>query len=512
MIDLPERSYLIIDNKLGFDKNQINNYVEEIQICNLKIFIGKKLEYFHYVNGENHYIFLGDFYDPYNTKYNNYEVTYNIFSKSDSFEVILNNLYSIFGKWIVIEISNNRFRCMGDANATKSIKYYTNGLVVSDIASIVAKICKCKSVADMTNDSDYKIFYENKYKLTNWWCGDATFFENVLSLLPNNILNYKNENICTVGHKIISMDKSEFDYNSKEFIEYCYSKSKELLIGFYESLSNRCKFGLTVTAGKDSRIAFAACNEVCDENSVQYFIIDHHNSDNCDEISISKELCKKLNCKLNVYEAYQDTKIINLINEYFPEVNKVYSEYNYQANINDSETIVYGLIPEIITGYYDNRIVRLNAKSLCDIARCAGSKYAEIKYNEWINDVKKCELPYGYTYLDLFYWEHRGGRWGAQTVNVCDLFQNSLWGFNCREFYDIWMKTPKKIRKWPKRRNLDTLASRFGEIYGKVEYLQPKGISRLIEEIETNPVLCLIFRQLNYKCIAIKNKKKTNYN
>ena len=63
--------------------------------------------------------------------------------------------------------------------------------------------------------------------------------------------------------------------------------------------------------------------------------------------------------------------------------------------------------------YYWYRLSRIDGKGLADIARCPGSKFAEMEYDNWIQHIDEETIKKGYKVMDLFYWEHRGGRWGG---------------------------------------------------------------------------------------------------
>lgn len=498
----PERSYLIIDNNLANENINFSNEYIKLQEKSFTLVIGSLLPHKLYRGINKSYLFIGDFFDPVNPKASNDEVIYSLYKESNNIDEIMERTYSIFGKWIIFELGDNKINCMGDPHTTKSVKFHTEYIAISDIATIISKVVGSISALDLKNDSEHKKFLFNEYKLTNWWCGNATLYTNIMSLLPNQMLEikFKNNGFISFNLRRVLHTRERENINDKFYNEHCYIRTQILLDGFFKSLSNRKKFGLTVTGGKDSRILFSACNS-SNQNKAQYFIIkdsgmDEYNQD----LIISKKICESLNCHLDIFETINDKELACKIKSYFPEIPDVYTEYNYAENLKDTETVVYGLIPETISGYYYNRLLKVNSRGLADLARHSTSLFAIKKYDEWLSGIDEAKLPQGYTILDLFYWEHRGGRWGAQTVNVCDLFQDSLWGFNCREFYDMWLKTNIKDRKWPQRRNLDMIVRRFGSEYMEVPFEKPNSILGKIRSlIEKNPLTSLLFRQIYYK-------------
>lgn len=506
----PSRSYLLINKKSFMEYNPFTGDYSVVEGKNVVILIGNLLPYKKLEDNNRMVLYIGEFYDPDIPKNNNAEVIESIHDSSSTFEEILNKTYSFFGKWLIIEEKNNIIQCMGDAHSTKSIKYHKINVGVSDTASLLAKQFNESTSLDLPTEEPHYQFTKKEYIRTRWWCGDATFYPNILSLLPNHKLeiNCNDRTIITANRSIVTRD-IKID-NEEQFIEQCYSRSKQLMQGFFKALDNRTTYGLTVTGGYDSRIIFAASHSIYGKNAHYFISRSKDMGEDHPDISIPKEICRQMKCNFSIYNITEDNLTINLIKEYFPDAPvEAYSRHNfikYLKSIPNNSRIIYGLIPETMSGYYFNRLIKINAEGLADMARHAGSKFAEQKYSEWLEKVKSEDLPLGYSILDLFYWEHRGGRWGAQYVNICDLFQDSLWGFNCREFYDIWLKTPIGIRSFPKRKNLIEIAKRFGEEYISVPYQKPnKWMDKMRSIIEENHVLCLVARQVDYKYRRLKH-------
>jgi hypothetical protein len=506
-MNLPERSYLIIDKKYPFDYEKYKENNNVIETKKTYIIFGNKINVKMFLKDDVYRVFFGDYIDPIHYRLNNEEVI-NQINKGKDFLSLINNTYSIFGKWFIFQEDIEEIKIFGDPHVTKSIKYHQEKLVISDIASIISNITKEKSIIE--NNVSALNFYNQFYKKTKWWPGDATYYENILSLLPNHILKIHDGDFC--ASRYIYSPKKKL-INQKDYIDYCYDRSKELLSGYFKALSNRKEFALTLTAGKDSRLLFSASHSQKLSNS-NYFVTQSTEMTGFeDDILIPINLCNELNVKFNVFKIKninRKTDACNIINEYFPDapVESYYRHIFEEFYDNKNMYFIYGLIPETFSKYYVDRFINVRADSLCDIARCPKNIFAKNEYNKWLDKVNYNDLPIGYDILDLFYWEHRGGRWGNQYLNILDLFQEGIWGFNCREFYDIWMTTPNVLRKNPDRNNIKNLTRLFGSEYISQDYERPKNfITKIRTKIENIRIFYYILRKVNYTYVRIKTKK-----
>lgn len=506
---IPERSYLLFP-KVSTEAvlSKVSGKFTHFEGINSNLIIGSSLPCISKKNVEKHYFFIGDFYDPDSPSKTNLEVVESICDNSDTFEQIMEKTYSLFGKWLIIEDSKENLKIMGDACCTKSIKYHSNLSYVSDLASLVAYLTESKCVFDLKNeDKDYYNFVVNAYKKTNWWCGNATAYKEVLSLLPNHryIYSYENNDL-TVKRWIISYPSKG---TAQEYYENTINRSTSLLTGFFHSLKNRGEFALTLTGGKDSRLLFAACHGA-GIDALFFVSIHGDKNEKTQDIVIPQKLTEKFGVKFNVYHTKAKTEIIDLISKYFPEVlANTFAQINYASNfkgVSKNTPIIMGWIPEIITKYYHKRLFFITPRGLTDITRHVNSKFAIKQYRLWLDLVAKEKLPSGYSILDLFYWEHRAGRWAMQTMNVTDLYENLQCGFNCREFYDINMKIDPKIRQYPKRKYIEILTSFFDDIYLAIPYNRPEKLSsRIVNKIQELGV-GMPFRQAEYLYRRVKNR------
>lgn len=505
-IKIPSRSFLIVGNEFLLPKLLLQNKQSE-KTNRFVYYFGENLFYSKHVINDCIIFFIGEFYHPTEPEKSNVDVIKYLIHNCSTIEEIYNKTYSIFGKWIIISESNNSLKLYGDPHCTKSVKYHKDKPIISDNAYIIATYLGEQSIEQDQSDKSYYQFFINEYKTTRWWCGDYTFFPNIKSLLPNHVLNIDlYTKIITAKRFILS--KSNLTKNDHEYYDYCIKRSKILLEGFFMSLIKRHNYALTLTGGFDSRIIFAASNNVDESKKAKYFITQSKSMSNeHPDIKIPKQITNYLNLDFSIFKIKENYDTNSIIKEYFPDAPvEAYSRHNFsQFYQNDEYKYVYGLIPETISSYYYNRLFKIKGKHLSDLARHNRNKISIKAYDSWLESIEISSLPPGYGVLDLFYWEHRGGRWASQYVNITDLFQDSLWGFNCREFYDMWIQCPYRFRSWPQRKNLFQITKALGDKYVQIPYQKPTSlIGYLRAYIEKNPYLCILARQVDYNYRLLK--------
>jgi hypothetical protein len=489
-IDLPIYSYLLSEKSV-LENIEFDSSVQKENIFDYKFIAEVSLEYYKVQNNDQVLLIAGDIYDPDNPKLDNYDIFKTVVAKMD-FEYALEKLYSYFGKFIIFSFTKNEVKVMSDVTNMLSIFYHSNKLILSSYPRVISDVLGNKYSLEKVTNVLKREFIKKHYQKTQWWCGNATAFENINALLPNQYLQIKSKEI-TIFRKFIT--KTICDTNKTE---YCYERSIALLEGFLKSVNERGQFGLTVTGGKDSRILFAASIKLRLENAV-YFVIEP-NGIEIEDSRIAKELCRSANVDLTVLNSNDDADFINKIKSNCPE-----NEFNDSCPEKDLgiSTIITGLIPEIISGYYNNRIFKINGKNLARLAGQFNCKFAETEYDKWVSEVSKSQLPKGYTKLDLFYWEFRAGRCYAQFFNNEMQGCNGIHGFDSREFYDMWLQTNIKHRQYPIRKNFVKLSNKIVD-FSFITYDTGSIFKRILYWIQATPLIGRIFRTIYYNYHELK--------
>lgn len=507
---IPRNNYIIFERD-----DYYNCYCRDnkcIEVDKYFFAFGENINY-HLIKKENKFcLFIGDLYLPSVPEYSNEKVIEKL-SCNLNFDNIYNSTYEVFGKWIVVYIEDGYLKIFGDPSHMIPIFYSEKETIISSLPKLINYCVKEDDIMELDDNNDKRVFFDKYYKETNWWCGTATYYNNIRALLPNHIM-FINKNLSKeIYRKIISRDITHKMNVNKN---YPYERSIELLSGFLKSISLRKNIALTVTGGKDSRILLGLCNKYID--NCEYFIDamnDAENKENSNfmnkiiskllssghvgDVLVAEKLASKLGLELNMLNMDVDEKKEALIKENLPDVNYGFSKIIYSRKIETTDTIVKGLIPEIFSCYYYNRIDKYDAKNIAFLAGHGGSNFAEMEYEKWLFSLNNSSFPKGYELLDLFYWEQRAGRWGSQWVSICDLFEDTVWGFNCREFYDIWMQTPRDLRIHPKKENLIILANMIDDRFVNIKYDEGGFLKKTVFKLMENPKICLIMRKIYYK-------------
>ena len=65
---------------------------------------------------------------------------------------------------------------------------------------------------------------------------------------------------------------------------------------------------------------------------------------------------------------------------------------------------------------------------------------------KWVQEVSSYSEVSGISKYDLFFWEHRCGKWTSNSFMNDDLLINVLNPFNCRELIETWLNVSRKER------------------------------------------------------------------
>jgi len=74
------------------------------------------------------------------------------------------------------------------------------------------------------------------------------------------------------------------------------------------------------------------------------------------------------------------------------------------------------------------------------------SKQNMLEVKRWINDVAPYVKKSRVSKFDLFFLEHRIGKWAANNFLNYDLLTNPLNIFNCRELIELWLSVSRAER------------------------------------------------------------------
>lgn len=383
---------------------------------------------------------LGDIFDYETPLKNNYDILKDL--SDNDFSKTLEKSARYAGRFVLIGLIKDHLFMFHDATATRKVFYYSSeqGYWCASQPYLLANILKLKKTK---NESKLRFYNSPEFELlANSNIGNMTVFDDISQLLPNYYLDITNNKTVRYwpNHQIENLS-----------LEVASEEIAKRLKGFVESIGNRYKIMLPVTAGKDSRTLFAATRDISEH--VYYYINKENNMPaNSIDIMIPNKLINKLGHKFNVVDPYieidKDFEKLyfenneNALPKYLPII------YNYYVNHSDKINMpgVFAASAYEIYGSYDDDItpVKLAVKNSVN-----KYEFAVEYYSRWLKEATDVCRKNNLNILALFYWEERLANWGTQIQIFKDMAQDDFVPFNSRQLIEYCFSVQPKFNNKP---------------------------------------------------------------
>lgn len=384
-------------------------------------------------------VLLGVIIDPFHPELDNDEILLNL-SKSNSFEEIIENTYSLGGRWIIIYKNSDQIKLFHDATGHRQI-FYTHSdekIWCSSQPHLLARYLQIPTI----NNAEIHGFMNSDYERSEHaWIGDETFFEGIYHLLPNHLLDI-NEN-----KSVRYWPNCHFTMENVP-IEQAVNTASDILQGTLTCISLRYPMALAVTAGWDSRVLLAASKNIKD--NIFYFVQEFSSNKRSNDIKIPNKLFKLLGIKFHVEKCEKLIKDEEFQNLFYENVAINQSDikkelhYNFYTKLSN-KTFVSGNASGITKNFYglDHNP---NATLFAKYFGREGDKYTIKKINEWLFEAKIIAENSKIKIMDLFYWEQRMGNWGAMFSADLDIAIEEICPFNNRKLLITLLSVNEEYR------------------------------------------------------------------
>jgi hypothetical protein len=465
--------YLLLEKKIFQQRKEYFknlDFFRNTVFGNFLFFCSDQSKYAYIQNGNVSILGYGIFIEP-NSAKTNQEIIADI-SFSKNIRELLKKIFHLAGRWVLFCKINGDLFAVGDASNSKQIYYYhsSRGWIFSSYEYLIGDIfelSKCKQASRF-----FEKFVMNKQK-GDWWPGNSTIYAKVKALYPNHFFS------CSKGKAIRFWPEKNFSYLSTEEV---IRRSKKILTGVFFALTQRYKVALPVTGGLDSRLLFAASYSF--REKIHYYVAAlTQKGMKSKDVIIPKKLFAKLGVPFKIYnDPYKFN--VNLASKFLEEFPGAKQETlrsfcnNMPGWPDGYDIILHGALNEVGSRYYWNRLFQINSEGLADLAAMR-SQFAIDKMSEWFEEAYEVSEKTGYNILDLFYWEHRTGRWAAKMLSEYEFVCDPMFAFNSREYLDLIVRLKSKRKNFPDRKFLIDLAQ---AIEPKVFKEKEIGISNSLSE------------------------------
>lgn len=339
------------------------------------------------------------------------------------------------GRFVIVYKSGQDFIVLPDATASIHVAYtIQNELKISSNPKLIAdnsgyneseKSKEIKSEAAEMHPLPYEMSMYDEIKLVN----------------ANHYLDCR-KRIGVRYYPLEKKDSIKLDDASRSTIE--------LLSNIAKGYIKNSLLSIPLTSGIDSRTVLSLFKD--DAESIPLYTFYHDSfSDNTSDIVVPKEISKYFNLD---YYCIKDLdipeKVYNIFsNELGSNINNSIARnaYTYSKSNFAHYTFLSGDIIPLVKSSFGRNIPEAFATHQYLVTKTHNySYYNKLEVKRWVKDIKPYARRSNISMYDLFFWEHRVGKWTANNLLNYDILTDSLNPFNCREIIETWLLVPRVER------------------------------------------------------------------
>jgi len=356
--------------------------------------------------------------------------------ESSSLINLIDNSKKLAGRFVIVYYSNEGFFIIPDAASSIHIAYTTIGydLYVSSNPKIIADI---NNFEESILSKEIKSSGAETHPLPY----DMSMYDQIKFVIPNHFLNIETRTMT----RYYPLSKIKKISNKNAAII-----SSELLGNIIKGYKNKFKLSIPLTSGMDSRTILSVCKNMINEIPTYTFFHDSFTKNTAD-ILIPQQISNQYGFNYFVLKDLELPK--ELIEFYEEEIGKCIdrSEARNAWTYFNSELSEYKVLFGDISPLGKSNFGKNLPEFLATPSYLATKTHNFSKQNlkevmRWNNDVKQYSKLSTVSKYDLFFWEHRVGKWTSNSYLNDDLLIEIFNPFNCRELIETWLGVPRKDR------------------------------------------------------------------
>ncbi|MBK8908020.1 MAG: hypothetical protein IPM60_08950 [Rhodospirillales bacterium] len=317
------------------------------------------------------------------------------------FQQLEDALAELAGRWLILATVGGAARLYLDAVGARSLFYVTaqeSPVIAASNPALLA------TYADVPLDVELlRACYRQKW--SDGWYGQNTPYEGCLQLLPNHCLDVRSR-VATRYWPRRPVEAVPTAEASRRIAA--------LLEGTIAAAAARRPLYMGLTGGYDSRVLMACAGE--QRKKINYFTIRRKPSSR-DDVDTAVLLARRFALSHSVMEQFKSQEreerrvcTLNVGGLQWDFVNQLLRSWEF---IPPGAFEVVGNVAEVLRCYYGGGWAgtdEVDARTLCQLCHVPPSLLALQSFTSWLDSVPRDS---GVALLDLFYWEHRIGSWGA---------------------------------------------------------------------------------------------------
>lgn len=355
------------------------------------------------------------------------------------------------GRFVILarEQASDDLVILTDCCATSPVFWSDSGtrLSASSHASLTA--AAAHRAADDSAQALLRRAREMNTRGTLFYPGVLTGYSDVYQVLPNHLLS--------IGPEAVS-HKRYYPFPTTSLTESPADAFENFKTAFTDHTRLLCQFGrigISLTGGLDSRATLAACVDFLDSTSLSwtYYNSQKPHAGLDEDLAKARQLAELVNLR---------HVAVDLSAPYDQEFERAYNKsmgraaqmrvlaVAYDTQIPHDVYELQSMGAEVGTGFYKNRGGEPTVQRLAQLySKGEFGSLPEVqeeiaRYIDYADMSAEALGPIDYH--DIFYWEHRLGRWGARRIQEVDLTHNILLPFNARRILESLMTPAVELR------------------------------------------------------------------
>jgi|GEM_PF-4272273 len=361
------------------------------------------------------------------------------------------DLDRLAGRFALLLVRNGECMVMHDPFGSRTVYYkLTSPFGVSSHAALLAAVFSCsidKGAQSFIQMPEYRA------RGTSYLPGDATIYQDIKALIPNNFFDSSLGKSCRFWPRR-PVARTTMD----EFLDACDLYFQR----FADFLRNRYKPVLGVTGGVDTRAVIAGFMG----KGLKVRLVTWTGGRLPDaEVSVVAQMVSHLNQPheyINPRTPITAVKLNHIADAtraatgFCRETTKLLTA-NMGAIAQDGEVFIRGYGGEIIRGFYNRHRANFGGDIVTEFfdlyktsrvlsPRLEFTRFASNAIAEFVDRTDYDTKLHGLDLRDAYYWEQRMGVWGSNMLNEMDPAIYSMAGLNSRPLYEAAFGLPEKER------------------------------------------------------------------
>ena len=356
--------------------------------------------------------------------------------KSQNIMELIDNSKRLAGRFIICFSMNDELYFLPDASCSIPVSYTTPNYEVA-VSSNPKIIADCFGYQESRISIEIKSQADPMYPLPY----DLSMYDEIKIVIPNHYLDCKLQSVIRYYPSRACRPKT-----TSQIVR----ESAEILSVIAEEYSRHFKLSIPLTAGIDSRTVLAIFRKYISQIPIYTFRHEKF-TESTSDVLIPKRITERYNLNYYLLEhipipsnvsAYCKRELGSCYNEYIAQ-----NAYTYFMSDVSNHFFLSGDIAPIVKSNFGKKMPEVFAVAPYLVTKThnySGRNKREV--SRWIKNVSTHSKKSKVSKFDLFFWEHRIGRWVQNNLMNYDLLTESLNVFNCRELLELWLSVSRAER------------------------------------------------------------------